>query len=155
MVDCFSTYSVIIFACREAWQSFEWRLSHMARVASCPQCEHDLLVPDETEPSALVKCPQCRAFFELQHAASRELPSALIVESHPKPSVASTPVSKSLPSDDFSSHATLTHEREPISEDELQVEMSEADVLAFASENPQTNENPAPLTVQSLTDEPH
>ena len=54
----------------------------MARVASCPQCEHELLVPDDAEPSALVKCPQCRAFFELQHAESRELPAALIVQSH-------------------------------------------------------------------------
>ena len=53
----------------------------MARVASCPQCEHDLLVPDDAEPSALVKCPQCRAFFELQHAESRELPAALVVDS--------------------------------------------------------------------------
>jgi len=41
----------------------------MARVASCPQCEHELLVPDDAEPSALVKCPECRAFFELQHAS--------------------------------------------------------------------------------------
>src|SRR3954453_5661458 len=99
----------------------------MARVASCPQCEHDLLVPDDAEPSALVKCPQCRAFFELQHAESRELPSALLVESHPKPSVASTGATEPAPSDDFSSHATLRRELEPISEDELKGEFGEAD----------------------------
>ena len=89
----------------------------MARVASCPQCEHDLLVPDDAAPSALVKCPQCRAFFELQHAAARELPPALIVDSSPLPELTELPElaqevppveSASTTVTDFSSLATLS-----------------------------------------------
>src|SRR5262245_55850200 len=105
----------------------------MARVASCPQCEHDLIVPDDADPSALVKCPQCRGFFELQHAASRELPAALIVESHAPSASGSTELSKSPTVDDFSSLATLRGDAEPITEEELK---GEADVLEFAPEEP-------------------
>src|SRR6478735_2848159 len=103
----------------------------MARVASCPQCEHDLLVPDDAAPSALVKCPQCRGFFELQHAESRELPAALVVDSHPAPSTESPQLSKSPTVDDFSSLATLSADVEPISDEELKGEAGEADVLDF------------------------
>src|SRR3954451_1791989 len=97
-------------------QNFERSLSPMARVASCPQCEHDLLVPNDAEPSALVKCPACRAFFELQHAESRELPTALVVESHTEPRAAGAQSGKSPTIDDFSSVATLKGDLEPISD---------------------------------------
>jgi hypothetical protein len=105
----------------------------MARVASCPQCEHDLLVPDDADPSALVKCPQCRGFFELQHAASRELPAALVVDSHAPPASEITELSKSPTVDDFSSLATIKGDAEPISEEDLK---SEPDFLEFAPEEP-------------------
>jgi hypothetical protein len=103
----------------------------MARVASCPQCEQDLIVPDNADPSALVKCPQCRGFFELQHAASRELPAALVVESHAPSASGRTELSKSPTVEEFSSLATLKGDAEPISEEELK---GEADVLEFAPE---------------------
>jgi hypothetical protein len=54
----------------------------MARVASCPQCEHDLLVPDGTADDAWVKCPECRAFFELQGVKTRELPTVELADAH-------------------------------------------------------------------------
>src|SRR6476646_10492051 len=111
----------------------------MARVASCPQCEHELLVPDDAEPSALVKCPQCRAFFELQHAESRELPAALVVQSHTEPSGPSIELSepKKVPTlDDFSSLATLGGDLAPISEPELKDDSTNEDILDFADEEP-------------------
>jgi hypothetical protein len=129
----------------------------MARVASCPQCEHDLLVPDDAEPSSLVKCPECRAFFELQHAESRELPAALVVQSHTEPSGPSIELSEptKLPTlDDFSSLAALRGELEPISEEELKDDSSDADILDFADEEPAADHGSASLRAPQLVDEP-
>lgn len=114
----------------------------MARVASCPQCEHDLIVPDDADPSALIKCPQCRGFFELQHAPSRELPAALIVESHAPSASGSTDLSKLPTVDDFSTLATIKGDAEPITEEELK---GGADVLEFAPEE----------TVEFVTNDPN
>ncbi len=52
----------------------------MARVASCPQCEHELLVPSEADGEAWAKCPECRAFFQVREATSRDVPALLLVE---------------------------------------------------------------------------
>src|SRR3954470_16541804 len=106
----------------------------MARVASCPQCEHDRLVPDDAEPSALVKCPQCRAFFELQHADSRELPTALIVESHSAPSDPQNMPIESQTIADFSSRATLKGDLEPISEEDLNAAIGGAETVDFTGD---------------------
>jgi hypothetical protein len=129
----------------------------MARVASCPQCEHDLLVPDDAEPSALVKCPECRAFFELQHAESRELPAALVVQSHSEPSGPSIELSEpsKLPTlDDFSSLATLSGDLDPISEEELKDDSDDADILDFADEEPAAGHGSASLRAPQPLDEP-
>lgn len=53
----------------------------MAQVACCPQCSHDLLVPEESDHQSWAKCPECRAFFQLDQAVVRELPALLLVES--------------------------------------------------------------------------
>jgi hypothetical protein len=53
----------------------------MAQLASCPQCEHELLVPNESDGEAWAKCPKCRAFFQVKQAALREVPEILLVES--------------------------------------------------------------------------
>jgi hypothetical protein len=53
----------------------------MGRVASCPQCDHELLLPSEADSESWAKCPDCRAFFQVKQATSRELPSALLVDS--------------------------------------------------------------------------
>src|SRR3954463_15919874 len=122
----------------------------MPRVASCPQCEHDLLVPDDAEPSALVKCPQCRAFFELQHAEARELPAALIVQSHSEPDAASTE-SKQPPTDDDSApFAPLKRDREPVAEQGLGDETSAEDVLDFAEEEDGAGHGSASLPAPQL-----
>jgi hypothetical protein len=129
----------------------------MARVASCPQCEHELLVPDDAEPSALVKCPECRAFFELQHAESRELPAALIVQSHTEPSAPSVELSdpSKLPTlDDFSSLATFRSDLKAISEEELKGDSDDADILDFADEEPAADHGSASLRAPQLVDEP-
>ena len=52
----------------------------MAQVASCPQCQHDLLVPDEASNESWAKCPSCRSFFQIQDAMTRELPAVVLVE---------------------------------------------------------------------------
>src|SRR6476620_5926454 len=62
----------------------------MARVAKCPQCENDLLIPDEAAASGLAKCPSCKSFFDLEHAESRELPPVVLVESNIDPSISQT-----------------------------------------------------------------
>ena len=127
----------------------------MARVASCPQCEHDLLVPDDIEPSALVKCPQCRAFFELQHAESRELPSALIVQSHTEPRAANTEPNKTPNGNDSAPLALSRSEPEPIAEDELRGATSTEDVLDFAEEEAEASHGSASLPAPRPADEPH
>ncbi|HVT30998.1 MAG TPA: hypothetical protein VHE81_23535 [Lacipirellulaceae bacterium] len=60
----------------------------MPRVASCPQCEHELLVPEGANADAWATCPECNAFFELKSAQSRELPALLLVDSESAGSVA-------------------------------------------------------------------
>lgn len=52
----------------------------MAQVANCPQCEHDLLVPDGTVAGVWSRCPNCRAFFQLKDAKPRELIELEVVE---------------------------------------------------------------------------
>jgi hypothetical protein len=70
----------------------------MARVAKCPQCENDLLVPDEAAASGLAKCPSCKSFFDLDHAESRELPQVVLVESKIDHSISQTaPTLSDLP----------------------------------------------------------
>ena len=73
----------------------------MAQVASCPQCNHDLLVPDGTDHESWARCPECRAFFQVNQAAMRELPALLRVappspELHVEPAVASSNVDTDL-----------------------------------------------------------
>src|SRR4051812_7742272 len=129
----------------------------MARVASCPQCEHELLVPDDAEPSALVKCPECRAFFELQHAESRELPAALIVQSHSAPSVPSVELNEpsKLPGlDEFPALASLKGDLEPLAEEALKDESGDADILDFADEEPTADHGSATLQAPRLVDDP-
>jgi hypothetical protein len=69
-------------ACRELVAAAPNGDSRMAHVASCPQCNHDLFVPDDADDESWAKCPECRAFFQLNRAAVRELPALLLVESH-------------------------------------------------------------------------
>ncbi|MEX2308022.1 MAG: hypothetical protein WD738_10540 [Pirellulales bacterium] len=52
----------------------------MAQVASCPQCNHDLLVPNEMDPQSWAKCPECRSFFQVNQAVHRDVPTLLPVE---------------------------------------------------------------------------
>jgi hypothetical protein len=52
----------------------------MARVASCPQCNHEILIVEDAHEGAWAKCPECRAFFQLRDAASRQIQPALIVD---------------------------------------------------------------------------
>ena len=53
----------------------------MAQLANCPQCDHDLLVPEGVAAGAWARCPSCRAFFQLKDAKSRELSTLELVES--------------------------------------------------------------------------
>ena len=53
----------------------------MAQLANCPQCEHELLVPEGAAAGAWARCPSCRAFFQLKDATSRELATLEVIES--------------------------------------------------------------------------
>jgi hypothetical protein len=55
----------------------------MAHLANCPQCDCELLVLEDADPSSLAKCPKCRAFFELHQAKSREIPVLTVVDPRP------------------------------------------------------------------------
>lgn len=57
--------------------------SRMTQVANCPQCNQHLVVPDESNPEAWARCPECREFFQLKDAAARELPAAVVVDFDP------------------------------------------------------------------------
>ncbi len=52
----------------------------MARVASCPQCDHELEIPSEAQGDAWAKCPSCSAYFQIQQATTRSVPSAVLVD---------------------------------------------------------------------------
>ena len=69
MVDCSNAYSADCFlVCRtcDVREAAQRSLSSMAQVANCPQCEHELLVPDGTVAGSWSRCPNCRAFFQLE-----------------------------------------------------------------------------------------
>lgn len=51
----------------------------MAHLATCPQCDHEMFVPDGAE-DARVRCPSCQASFAASEAKSRELPTVEVVE---------------------------------------------------------------------------
>lgn len=78
----------------------------MALVASCPQCEHDLFVPEGTDAGTWATCPVCRAFFEIKDVKSRDVPAMLLVDSDVE--AANRPTAPAL--EDISSLATWTSE---------------------------------------------
>ena len=52
----------------------------MARVASCPQCNLELLLADGMEMNFWAKCPECRRFFQVKDASTREIPHVLLID---------------------------------------------------------------------------
>jgi hypothetical protein len=124
----------------------------MARVANCPQCDHELFVPDNADSEAWAKCPECRAFFQVKQAPARDVAAALLVESDE----AAPPKSPESAIPDFSSADTWQNtddnfadvpELEEISattksdadelkleDDELQIESSSGDDLEAAAQ---------------------
>src|SRR5687767_7924828 len=52
----------------------------MAQVANCPQCKHELIVPDGTVADSWSRCPNCRAAFQLRDAKLREVSAIEIVD---------------------------------------------------------------------------
>jgi len=122
----------------------------MARVASCPQCNHELMVPSEADGEAWAKCPECRAFFQVKQATLRDVPTALLVEAgeaggtgeqeHGEPAEPSIAANSDL-TVDFSSLATLkdmTEDREgpETVRDETIRDEVESDELALDVEPP-------------------
>jgi hypothetical protein len=52
----------------------------MAQLANCPHCEHELLIPDEVSGDSRLRCPSCRASFQLSEASSREIKSVDVTD---------------------------------------------------------------------------
>lgn len=57
----------------------------MAQLANCPQCDHDLLVPEGVAEGSWVRCPGCQSFFQLAQARARELPTVEVIAAAPEP----------------------------------------------------------------------
>jgi hypothetical protein len=88
----------------------------MAQVANCPQCKHELIVPDGTVADSWSRCPECRAAFQLKDAKLREVSALEIVDS-----VAETNDGQKQTVADFSSKATWSGD----AEDDLNSELAE------------------------------
>ncbi|MEM6799329.1 MAG: hypothetical protein AAF589_07425 [Planctomycetota bacterium] len=61
----------------------------MANVASCPQCSLPLGVPEDSAPTAEVRCPACHHVFALNEATAAPLQMAVVVPSSATPAVES------------------------------------------------------------------
>jgi hypothetical protein len=115
----------------------------MARVASCPQCDHELLVPSDAGGEAWAKCPECRAFFQVSQAKARELPSAMLVESGAEDLAAdeiSLSESTAPARDEFAPSATLSDATPELSSDEpdeLMLDIDNLDVTLNKEEQPE------------------
>lgn len=53
----------------------------MPQLAKCPQCQHDLLAPEDVVSGAWVRCPSCWSFFQMKDATTRALPTLEVIES--------------------------------------------------------------------------
>ncbi len=89
----------------------------MARLAKCPKCEHELLVPDGAVAGAWSRCPSCRAYFQLKDAPLRDLPTLEVVESAPAPDAEDSGAAQTVA--DFPSSATWGSESQD--DDELHI----------------------------------
>ncbi len=57
----------------------------MPQLAKCPQCEHDLLVPEDLATGAWARCPSCWSFFQMKDATTRPLPTLEVIEPAARP----------------------------------------------------------------------
>ncbi len=53
----------------------------MAQLANCPQCDHELLIPEDIAAGREMRCPNCRTLFQFKDAKSRELTTVEFVDS--------------------------------------------------------------------------
>jgi len=96
----------------------------MAKVANCPQCEHELLVPEDAAASAWSRCPSCRAFFKLTDATTREVSTIEIVDEHSAPDPQTEELAREEAAQtiaDISSQATWSGE----ANDDLDLDLSD------------------------------
>ena len=52
----------------------------MTAVATCPQCRLQLSVPDEADALSVVRCPLCRATFQLGEVAIAPVLEMIVVQ---------------------------------------------------------------------------
>jgi hypothetical protein len=52
----------------------------MVRVAVCPKCSHEWVMSDQPDSEQWARCPECRAYFQMKHAAAREMPQLVMAE---------------------------------------------------------------------------
>jgi hypothetical protein len=80
----------------------------MARVATCPQCSHEILILDD-DPEAWAKCPECRAFFQIKQASGREIQAATRVDDQSSDRSGETVVVDDTMIETFLSEGDVTH----------------------------------------------
>src|SRR3954452_5110467 len=93
----------------------DWRTPSMARVASCPNCNHELLVPDHADLAASATCPECSAHFQLKDVSAREIPALVLADTKSMPKSADLPQATGPAVDEFSSPGfeSSTHDEPP------------------------------------------
>jgi hypothetical protein len=52
----------------------------MVRVAVCPKCSHESVMFDQPDSEQWARCPECRTYFQIKHAAAREIPQLVMTE---------------------------------------------------------------------------
>jgi hypothetical protein len=126
----------------------------MPQLAKCPQCEHDLLAPEDVVAGAWVRCPSCWSFFQMKDATTRELPTLEVIEPNTHPGKDQRPSAPTV--DDFSSTATWSGDakdhHEPLDLDEVEPAEPKLARELHATEQ-ETEEMPNVLEPKLMRDE--
>ena len=51
----------------------------MAQLATCPHCDHELLLPEGLSAGASVRCPSCDSSFKPKDAELREIAAVEVI----------------------------------------------------------------------------
>ncbi len=119
----------------------------MPQLAKCPQCQNDLLAPEDVVDGAWVRCPSCWSFFQMKDAVTRALPALEVIEASAPASDAKKnhaaqtveDITSKATSDDDAADDAVLHETHQV--DEIHAAASEAaQELHFA--DPEIDEAP-------------
>jgi hypothetical protein len=142
----------------------------MARVAVCPQCSHEILILDDGNRDAWAKCPECRAFFQLREAATREIRPAITIDEQSAETSSETAIAEETMLDAFeekkaeltmsrASDATVSESHADFSDEDLAAQQptevvakrDEPSVVTTATEHTESGQaNASAVTISDL-----